>query len=100
MAPSRSEALVEEFVELPNGCICCTVKDRSVCTARARAGISFSLTVPSWRSFLQSLEALLLKRDKFDFILVETTGTGTRVSDALHVSAAVMGQREYMRMPF
>lgn len=24
----RSEALVEEFVELPNGCICCTVKDR------------------------------------------------------------------------
>jgi G3E family GTPase len=26
----RSAALVEEFVELPNGCICCTVKDRRV----------------------------------------------------------------------
>jgi G3E family GTPase len=26
------------------------------------------------RSFLQTLEALLEKRDKFDYILVETTG--------------------------
>ena len=65
------------------------VRLHSACTCRQ---FSFSLTVPSWRSFLQSLEALLLKRDKFDYILVETTGTGTRVSDALRVSAAVMRQ--------
>jgi len=26
--PRCSAAQVEEFVELPNGCICCTVKDR------------------------------------------------------------------------
>ena len=41
----RSAALVEEFVELPNGCLCCTVKDRHVrlcrcccCLPRTRGG--------------------------------------------------------------
>jgi hypothetical protein len=47
-----SEGLVEEWVELANGCICCTVKS----------------------SFLQALESLLLRRHKFDYILIETTG--------------------------
>eukprot|EP00959_Pyramimonas_sp_CCMP1952_P208358 4358576-Pyramimonas_sp.AAC.2 len=44
--------LVEEWIELGNGCICCTVKS----------------------NFLQTLEGLMFRRDKFDYILVETTG--------------------------
>jgi hypothetical protein len=46
------DELVEEWIELANGCICCTVKS----------------------DFLQTLESLMLRRDKFDYILVETTG--------------------------
>lgn len=45
-------ALMEEWVELANGCLCCSVKDE----------------------FVQALEALMAKRDKFDYILIETTG--------------------------
>lgn len=40
------------FFELSNGCICCTVKDNLVLT----------------------LEQLILHADKFDYILIETTG--------------------------
>ncbi|KAK9809219.1 hypothetical protein WJX72_011554 [[Myrmecia] bisecta] len=43
---------LEEWVELANGCLCCSVKD----------------------DFVQALEALMQKRNKFDYILVETTG--------------------------
>ena len=39
-------------MELANGCLCCSVKD----------------------DFVQALEALMQKRSKFDYILVETTG--------------------------
>eukprot|EP00947_MAST-08B_sp_MAST-8B-sp1_P006086 g6086.t1 len=42
----------EDFVELSNGCICCSVKDDLVTT----------------------LEALMTRRDRFDYILIETTG--------------------------
>ena len=42
----------DEFFEVGNGCICCTVRDELVTT----------------------LERLLKRRDKFDYILVETTG--------------------------
>ncbi|XP_024377296.1 uncharacterized protein [Physcomitrium patens] len=45
-------ALVEEWVELGNGCVCCSVK----------------------HSFVQALEQLLERREKFDHILLETTG--------------------------
>ena len=46
-ASARSDTLVEEFVELPNGCICCTVKDRCAkgaateCRAGAHASAAF-----------------------------------------------------------
>uniref|UniRef100_A0A0D6R3G2 CobW/HypB/UreG nucleotide-binding domain-containing protein n=1 Tax=Araucaria cunninghamii TaxID=56994 RepID=A0A0D6R3G2_ARACU len=43
---------VEEWVELPNGCVCCTVK----------------------HSFVQALEQLIVERHRFDYILLETTG--------------------------
>ncbi|KAJ7553824.1 hypothetical protein O6H91_06G114800 [Diphasiastrum complanatum] len=48
----ESGALVEEWIELANGCVCCSVK----------------------HSFVQALEQLLERRDRFDHILLETTG--------------------------
>ncbi len=42
----------EEFFELGNGCICCSVKGELVVT----------------------VEKLLKRKDKFDYILIETTG--------------------------
>ena len=78
---------MEELIELPNGCICCTVKD--TCVLRACVALRVSRdeahaadAAPRRRSFLQTLEALLEKRDKFDHILVETTGAAQRLSDA------------------
>lgn len=43
---------VQEWLELPNGCICCTAKDNLV----------------------MALENLVQRKDKFDYIFVETTG--------------------------
>ncbi|PON79660.1 Cobalamin biosynthesis [Parasponia andersonii] len=45
-------ALVEEWVELANGCICCTVK----------------------HSLVQALEQLVQRKERIDHILLETTG--------------------------
>ncbi|XP_050374396.1 uncharacterized protein LOC126791940 [Argentina anserina] len=45
-------ALVEEWVELANGCICCTVK----------------------HSLVQALEQLVERKERLDHILLETTG--------------------------
>ncbi|XP_051144625.1 uncharacterized protein LOC127260755 [Andrographis paniculata] len=45
-------ALVEEWVELANGCICCTVK----------------------HSLVQALEHLVQRKERLDHILLETTG--------------------------
>ncbi|ERM99948.1 hypothetical protein AMTR_s00110p00114050 [Amborella trichopoda] len=44
--------LVEEWVELANGCVCCTVK----------------------HSLVQALEQLIQRKDRLDHILLETTG--------------------------
>ena len=43
---------ISNFIELSNGCICCTIKD----------------------DLLVTLEQLLLYKDKFDYIIIETTG--------------------------
>ncbi|KAJ0982011.1 hypothetical protein J5N97_010266 [Dioscorea zingiberensis] len=47
-----SGALVEEWVELANGCVCCTVK----------------------HSLVQALEQLVSRKQRLDHILLETTG--------------------------
>jgi hypothetical protein len=47
-----ASTLSEEFLEVPNGCMCCTVKD---------IGIA-------------AIENLMKKRGRFDYILLETTG--------------------------
>ncbi|KAJ2780721.1 COBW domain-containing protein 1 [Coemansia javaensis] len=44
--------LVEEWLDLKNGCLCCTVKDKG----------------------LKAIEALMERRGRFDYILLETTG--------------------------
>lgn len=43
---------IDSFFELNNGCICCSVKD----------------------SLVTTLEQLVLHKDKFDYIIIETTG--------------------------
>ena len=45
--------LFEEWLELRNGCLCCSVKDNGV----------------------KAIETLMQKKGKFDYILLETTGT-------------------------
>ncbi|KAF6171364.1 hypothetical protein GIB67_009505 [Kingdonia uniflora] len=45
-------AIVEEWVELANGCVCCTVK----------------------HSLVQALEQLIQRKERLDHILLETTG--------------------------
>jgi G3E family GTPase len=43
---------VDEWVELTNGCLCCSVKD----------------------DFVNALESLMLQQACFDYIIIETTG--------------------------
>ncbi|KAJ1103116.1 hypothetical protein NDU88_000544 [Pleurodeles waltl] len=52
LAVSRAGRLYEEWLELRNGCLCCSVKDSGV----------------------RAIEALMQKKGRFDYILLETTG--------------------------
>lgn len=57
--------LADNLFELKNGCICCTVKDDLVTT----------------------LETLLERRNKFDYIIIETTGLANPVGAVIRVSS-------------
>ncbi|XP_029414253.1 COBW domain-containing protein 2 isoform X4 [Nannospalax galili] len=52
LAVSQDGELYEEWLELGNGCLCCSVKDNG----------------------LRAIENLMQKKGKFDYILLETTG--------------------------
>uniref|UniRef100_A0A1B6DNB8 CobW C-terminal domain-containing protein n=1 Tax=Clastoptera arizonana TaxID=38151 RepID=A0A1B6DNB8_9HEMI len=52
VAVGEKGELYEEWLELRNGCLCCSVKDNGV----------------------KAIENLMTKRGKFDYILLETTG--------------------------
>ncbi|PVU97390.1 hypothetical protein BB561_000605 [Smittium simulii] len=52
MTNNSERDLVEEWLDLDNGCLCCTVKDKGI----------------------KALESLMEKRGCFDYILLETTG--------------------------
>ncbi|EDV23158.1 uncharacterized protein TRIADDRAFT_58162 [Trichoplax adhaerens] len=52
MSVGQSGELFEEWLELRNGCLCCSVKDSGV----------------------KAIENLMEKKGKFDYILLETTG--------------------------
>ena len=56
--------LADNLFELKNGCICCTVKDDLVTT----------------------LETLLERRSKFDYIIIETTGLANPVSKCVFLN--------------
>ena len=63
---------LEEWVELANGCLCCSLKD----------------------DFLRALEALMEQRQRFDYILVETTGANhlSRAANDHHCSRCREGR--------
>lgn len=52
MSIGQEGELFEEWLELRNGCLCCSVKDSGV----------------------KAIENLMMKKGKFDYILLETTG--------------------------
>jgi len=52
MVVGKDGEKVQEWLELPNGCMCCTMKS----------------------SLVSTLELLIKKKDSFDYILVESTG--------------------------
>ncbi|KFW00892.1 COBW domain-containing protein 2, partial [Fulmarus glacialis] len=52
LAISQGGELYEEWLELRNGCLCCSVKDNGV----------------------KAIENLMQRRGKFDYVLLETTG--------------------------
>ena len=56
--------LTEEFLELPNGCLCCSIKDTGIA----------------------AIEKLMQKRGAFDYILLETTGLADPGMCILHHS--------------
>lgn len=56
--------IYEEWLELRNGCLCCSVKDNGV----------------------KAIENLMAKRGKFDYILLETTGLADPGTKTFRVS--------------
>jgi Ni2+-binding GTPase involved in maturation of urease and hydrogenase len=59
--------LYEEWLELRNGCLCCSVKDNGV----------------------KAIETLMEKKGKFDYILLETTGMIKTWIKTLHDSVHI-----------
>ena len=51
-SPDDPTEQTEEFLELANGCLCCSIKDSGVA----------------------AIEKLMLRKGAFDYILLETTG--------------------------
>lgn len=65
------DTVFEEWLELKNGCLCCSVKFGVI--------ISHSLMMIGFMDFLrgsgvQAVEQLMTKKGKFDYVLLETTG--------------------------
>lgn len=60
--------LADNLFELKNGCICCTVKDDLVTT----------------------LETLLERRNKFDYIIIETTGLANPVGAIIRAPSSCL----------
>lgn len=56
-----SEGMSEEFLELANGCLCCSIKDTGVA----------------------AIEKLMEKKGAFDHILLETTGLADPGNEAI-----------------
>ncbi|KAJ2374969.1 COBW domain-containing protein 1 [Coemansia sp. RSA 2603] len=61
-------AMVEDWLDLKNGCLCCTVKDKG----------------------LKAIETLMERKGKFDYILLETTG----LADPGNIAAMLWSNEE------
>ena len=53
MVQDNAAFALQEIIELANGCLCCSVKD----------------------DLVQALETLVQQRSRFDYLLIETSGT-------------------------
>jgi len=63
---------VQEWLTLPNGCLCCTVKSARCLPSSV---FLFFLPVGSCRGDLAvTMEQLAERKDSFDYIFIETTG--------------------------
>ena len=75
MSIGQEGALYEEWLELRNGCLCCSVKDNGV----------------------RAIENLMVRSGSFDYILLETTGLAdpvcraniNRVSQQFHLQSTL-----------
>ena len=81
LAVGQSGEMFEEWLELRNGCLCCSVK--YVCNFEpyhfdvvTTCGDSASMYnyVYCRDAGVKAIESLMLKKGKFDYILLETTG--------------------------
>jgi G3E family GTPase len=66
---SADDQLAKEVLELPNGCLCCSVKDTGIA----------------------SIEKLMEKKGAFDYILLETTG----LADPAPIAELFWANEEY-----
>lgn len=64
---------VEEWLELANGCICCSVKYASM-DCNCHVSPVHYLTTEDRDTGVQAIEQLMERRGAFDYILLETTG--------------------------
>lgn len=77
MAVNEEGKLFEEWIELRNGCLCCSVKYiyYSNCFPIVSVGLNIDLIFYINRdNGVKAIENLMTKRGKFDYILLETTG--------------------------
>ena len=60
---------LKEWVELPNGCLCCSVKYVII------SQLSLVMSYENFRGdFLMAIENLIKKKDSFEYVIVECDG--------------------------
>lgn len=83
LAVGQSGELFEEWLELRNGCLCCSVKYRIEYSACKYYYMGVKIVRNNYYGYLvlscrdagvKAIESLMMKKGKFDYILLETTG--------------------------
>ncbi len=82
MTVGQKGVVYEEWLELRNGCLCCSVKyacvlcPKGVCvgTPRGRHATSITDRLIIRDNGVAAIEKLMEKKGKFDYVLLETTG--------------------------
>lgn len=68
---SQGDNRVEEWLEVGNGCLCCSVK---YITSDMRLLFFFKVLIMHRDTGVNAIESLMEKKGAFDYILLETTG--------------------------